>query len=403
MIRFNFEKYFEGKMDKETFIAYSNSITRAQNIFLKQNNQNDWYQFEQFLQEEEFTEIEATAEYVRKNAEVFLLVGVGGSYLGAKGIIDALTPYFNQNYPKIIYAGNSLSGEYLTSLINYIQDKEVILNVVSKSGNTLETMIAFTAIYKALKARYSDEELKKRIIITTNNESGQLLEIAKRLGCKRFTFPTNVGGRFATLTTVGLFPICVAGIDIRSILDGARSAKENSKEYYKYLAIREEMYQCGKQVEIFNVYEPKLESFLDWIQQILAETQGKGNKGILPVPAVNSGKLHSLGQFLQEGTPLFFETSIDVEKNSDYYVEQCNRYMDAINSIALRSVAKAHHQENRYTGIITLDEINPYNMGYLYAFFSIVSALGAYMVGNNYANQPGVNKYKEIMNEQLNI
>lgn len=403
MIKFDFEKYYEGEVDKETFIAYSNSVDRARSAFLRENNSNDWYQFDQLFTETELQEIERTAEYVRQNADVFVVIGAGGSYLGAKGMIDALTPYFPKNDLEILYAGNSLSGEYLSSLIEYIQDKEVILNVISKSGNTLETRIAFQALYKSLRSRYSDEEIQRRIIITTDSENGELLEIAKRLGCKRFSFPSNVGGRFSTLTVVGLFPICVAGIDIRSVLDGASCAKENKREYYKYLAVREAMYAKGKRVEVFNVYEPKLGSFLEWVEQIFAETQGKYNKGILPVPMVNTKKLHSLGQFLQEGTPIAFETSIDIEKNSDFYIERYNHYMDTMNSIALKSVAKAHHEQKRCTGIITLDEINPYNMGYLYAFFSITSALGAYMQGNNYADQPGVNKYKEIMKQQLNI
>ncbi len=403
MIKFDFEKYYEGEVDKETFIAYSNSVDRARSAFLRENNSNDWYQFDQLFTETELQEIERTAEYVRQNADVFVVIGAGGSYLGAKGMIDALTPYFSKNDLEILYAGNSLSGEYLSSLIEYIQDKEVILNVISKSGNTLETRIAFQALYKSLRSRYSDEEIQRRIIITTDSENGELLEIAKRLGCKRFSFPSNVGGRFSTLTVVGLFPICVAGIDIRSVLDGASCAKENKREYYKYLAVREAMYAKGKRVEVFNVYEPKLGSFLEWVEQIFAETQGKYNKGILPVPMVNTKKLHSLGQFLQEGTPIAFETSIDIEKNSDFYIERYNHYMDTMNSIALKSVAKAHHEQKRCTGIITLDEINPYNMGYLYAFFSITSALGAYMQGNNYADQPGVNKYKEIMKQQLNI
>lgn len=403
MIKFDFETYLEGEVNTETFIAYSNSVDRARNDFLRENNMNDWYQFDMLFSEEEMMDIERTADYVRRRAELFIVIGVGGSYLGAKGIIDALTPYFKRGNPEIIYAGNSLSGEYLESLMDYMQDKEVVLNVISKSGNTLETMVTFEALYRALRTRYNDEEIKERIIVTTDKEQGHLLEMAKRIGCKRFVFPTNVGGRFSTLTTVGLFPICVAGIDIRSILDGARSAKQNRRDYYKYLAVREHMYSQGKYVEVFNVYEPKLEAFSDWIQQIFAETQGKFKKGIFPVPMVNTGKLHSLGQYLQEGTPIVFETSIDVEKNSDYYVEKYSRYMDTMNSIALKSVALAHHTEGRHTGIITIDEINPYNMGYLYAFFSIVSALGAYMEGNNYANQPGVKKYKEIMNEQLNI
>lgn len=401
MIKFDFETYLEGAVTKETIISYSNAVDRAKAEFLREDKMTDWYNFD--MSEEELVDIEQTADYIKKNCEVFVVIGVGGSYLGAKGIIDALTPYFKKNSPEIIFAGNSLSSDYLTSLIDYIQDKEVILNVISKSGNTLEPSICFNAIYKALKTRYHEDEIKKRIFVTTDRENGSLLEVAKRIGCKRFDFPSNVGGRFSTLTTVGLLPIAVAGIDIRSILDGAKEAKTNSRTYYSYIAVRDFMYQNGKVVEVFNTYEPKLSSFLEWVQQIFAETQGKRNRGILPVPSVNTGKLHSLGQYLQEGKDIIFETSIDIEKSSDFYVERYNKYLDAMNSIALKSVAKAHLDEKRYTSIITMDELNAYNMGYLYAFFSIASAFGAYILGVDYSNQPGVLKYKQIMNEKLNI
>jgi glucose-6-phosphate isomerase len=403
MIKFDFETYLEGEVSKETFIAYSNAVDRAKNEFLKENKLSDWYQFDNLLTEEELTDIEKTAQYIKNNCEVFIVIGVGGSYLGAKGIIDALSPYFKRNTPEIIFAGNSLSSEYLTSLIDYIRDKEVILNVISKSGNTLEPSITFNAIYKSLKARYHDDEIRKRIFVTTDSENGQLLEVAKRIGCKRFVFPTNVGGRFSTLTPVGLLPIAVVGIDIRSILDGAKEAKNNTRAYYSYIAIRDYMYKKGKKVEIFNVYEPKLESFLEWVQQIFAETQGKGNKGILPVPVVNTGKLHSLGQYLQEGDNIAFETSIDIERSKDFFVERYSKYLDAMNTIALKSVAEAHHEAKRYTSIISMDELNAYNMGYLYAFFSISSAFGAYILGVDYSNEPGVRKYKQIMNDKLNI
>jgi len=403
MIKFDFETYLEGEVSKETFIAYSNTVDRAKNEFLRDKKLADWYLFDELLMEDELVDIETTAQYIRSNCEVFIVIGVGGSYLGAKGIIDALSPYFKKNTPEIIFAGNSLSSEYLTSLIDYIKDKEVIVNVISKSGNTLEPSIAFNAIYKSLKTRYRDDEIRKRIFITTDSESGQLLEVAKRIGCRRFLFPTNIGGRFSTLTPVGLLPIAVANIDIRSILDGAREAKNNTRAYYSYLAIRDHMYKKGKTVEIFNVYEPKLESFLEWVQQVLAETQGKKNKGLLPVAVVNTGKLHSLGQFLQDGSDIVFETSIDIEKSTDYYVERYNKYLDAMNTIALKSVAKAHHEAKRYTSIISMDELNAYNMGYLYAFFSIVSAFGAYILGVDYSTEPGVRKYKQIMNDKLNI
>ncbi len=403
MIKFDFETYLEGEVSKETFIAYSNAVDRAKNEFLREKKLADWYEFDTLLTEEELKDIEQTAEYIKKNCEVFIVIGVGGSYLGSKGIIDALSPYFKTSTPEILFAGNSLSSEYLTSLINYIKDKEVIVNVISKSGNTLEPSIAFNAIYKSLKTRYRDDEIRKRIFVTTDSESGNLLEVAKRLGCKRFLFPTNIGGRFSTLTAVGLLPIAVANIDIRSLLDGAREAKTNTRAYYSYIAVRDHMYKKGKMVEILNVYEPKLASFLEWVQQIFAETQGKRNKGLLPVPVINTGKLHSLGQYLQEGQDICFETSIDIERSTDFYVERYNKYLDAMNTIALKSVAKAHHEAKRYTNIISMDELNAYNMGYLYAFFSIVSTFGAYILGVDYSNEPGVSKYKQIMNDKLNI
>lgn len=403
MIKFDFETYLEGIVTKETIISYSNAVDRAKAEFLREDKMADWYKLEVLTTENELKEIEETADYIRKNCEVFLVIGVGGSYLGTRGIIDALTPYFNKNNPEIIFAGNSLSSEYLTQLIDYIKDKEVIVNVISKSGNTLEPSICFNAIYKSLKTRYREEEIKKRIFVTTDKENGALLEVAKRIGCKRFDFPTNVGGRFSTLTTVGLLPIAVAGIDIHSLLDGARAAKENTRAYYSYIAIRDFMYQNGKMIEAFNVYEPKLASFLEWVQQIFAETQGKRKKGLMPLPVVNTDKLHSLGQYLQEGRDIVFETSIDIEKSTEYYVERYNKYLDSMNSIALKSVAKAHLDEKRYTSIIAMDELNAYNMGYLYTFFSIASAFGAYILGVDYSNQPGVLKYKQVMNEKLNI
>lgn len=403
MIKFDFETYLEGAVSKETIIAYSNAVDRAKSDFLREHKMADWYQYDTVVPEELMEDIIKTADYIRKNCEVFIVVGVGGSILGTKGIISALSPYFKKNQPEIIFAGDSLSSEYLESLTEYIQDKEVMMNIISKSGNTLEPSIAFNALFKSLRTKYRDDEIKKRVFITTDHENGQLLEVAKRLGCKRYNFPRNVGGRFSTLTVVGLLPMAVAGIDIRSVLDGAKEAKENTRAYYSYVAVRDYFYRQGKCVEVLNTYEPKMEPFLDWVQQVFAETQGKRRAGLLPIPMTNTGKLHSLGQYMQEGKDIVFETSIDVEKSTEYYLERYNKYLDAINSIALRSVAKAHLDDRRYTSVITLDTINAYNMGYLCAFFQISSALGAYVLGIDYSNEPGVLKYKQIMNSQLNI
>lgn len=403
MIRFDFETYMEKEITKENIIAYSNTVNRASNEFIRENKMADWYDYENCISEEEIKDVLNTAEYVRANCETFIVIGIGGSYLGAKGVIDALRPYFNKPQPEIIFAGNNLSSDYLTNLIDYINDKEVMLNVISKSGDTLEPSITFNILYKALKNKYNDEQIRRRIIITTDKENGSLLEISKRLGCKRYAFPSNIGGRFSTLTVAGLLPIAVAGIDINSMLDGAQEAKNNSRSYHTYTSIRDIMYNKGKVVETFNVYEPKLASFLEWVKQIFAETQGKNKKGILPISTINTRDLHSLGQYFQDGKDIIFETSIDIEKSKELYIDRYNKYLDSINSIALKSVAKAHEEGHSLTSIITMDELNAYNLGYLIAFFEISSMLGAYVMGVPYYNQPGVENYKQIMNEKLNI
>lgn len=402
MVKFDFENYMAKDIRMEEIIAYSNNIDRAKAAFQKENKMNDWYDLDKCITPEEVKDINQTADYIRSNCDVFVVLGIGGSYMGAKGVIDALTPYFKTESPEIVFAANSFSGEYIQELIEYISNKEVIINVVSKSGTTLETILMFNLVYRALKNRYDDEEIQKRIIITTDRDEGTLLEIAKRIGCKRYVFPENIGGRFSTLTAVGFLPIAVAGISINSMLEGARAAKENSRPYYTYTALRDILYKKGKTVEVFNVYEPKLESFTNWIKQILAETQGKNNKGILPVGAVNTRDLHTIGQFLQDGTKMFFETSFEVEKTTDIKIERYDKYLDSINSIALHSVAQAHNEKNDgVTNIIQLDSLTDYNMGYLIFFFQMTATLGAYLMGIDYSDQPGVKAYKEILKERL--
>lgn len=402
MVKFDFENYKAQDVRMEEIIAYSNSIDRAKAAFIKENKMNDWYDIDKCITPEEIKDINNTADYIRSNCDAFIVLGIGGSYLGAKGVIDALNPYFKTENPEIIFAGNSFSSEHIQELIDYISNKEVMINVISKSGSTLETILTFNLVYRALKNRYDDAEIQRRIIVTTDRDEGTLLEIAKRIGCKRYIFPENIGGRFSTLTAVGFLPMAVAGISINSMLEGARAAKENSRPYYTYTALRDILYKKGKNVEIFNVYEPKLESFLNWVKQIFAETQGKNNKGILPMAMVNTRDLHSLGQFLQDGTKMFFETSIEIEKTVDIKIDRYDKYLDSINSIALHSVAQAHNEKNNgVTNIIQLDMLSDYNMGYLIFFFQMTATLGAYIMGMDYSDQPGVNAYKDLIKERL--
>ncbi len=387
MIKFDFETYNHIKLDNYDL---SNIIER----FKHDNNKTGWYYINHDTQL-----IKKYAYEIRNNADIFLIIGIGGSSIGAQAVISALSPYYNNSKPEIIFVGETLSSDYIVDLIEHIEGKSVYLNVISKSGNTLETLITFDIFLNYLKNNFLD--YKKRVFVTTNDTDGELLNISKKEGFRNMVVPDNIGGRFSVLSCVGLLPIAVANIDIDKILTGSEKAKENLEQIFKYTIIRNKMFESNKIVESFDIYEPKLFMFTEWIKQIFAESQGKENKGILPISTINTRDLHSLGQFYQEGSQIMFSTTIFAHSKQNLYIEKYNKSLNQINKIVMNSVAEAHFEKFN-TNIIELDAINEENVGYLILFFEISSMLGSYLLGVNYFDEPGVIKYKNIINCKLN-
>jgi glucose-6-phosphate isomerase len=309
--------------------------------------------------------------------------------------------YFKNSKPEIVFAGFNMSSEYASDLLSYLKNKSVYVNVVSKSGTTLEPSIAFDLIYHDLKKRYSKEELAKRIIVTTDKEKGTLKELANKEGYTSFIVPDKIGGRYSVLSSVGLFPLEVANISSTKLLKGAKIGKKYLNQAFEYACIRDILSKKGKSIESYTVYEPKLYYFSEWLKQLFAETQGKNNLGIFPVSLVNSRDLHSLGQFLQEGNPLLFETVIVVENNIKVKLEKYKQDLNKINLIASDKVALAHFKGHTPSIMIKIDEINEENIGALIYFFEVAAATGAYLLNVNPFDQPGVSEYKNLLHGAL--
>ncbi|MFY3790525.1 glucose-6-phosphate isomerase [Ureibacillus sp. MALMAid1270] len=362
------------------------------------------------------------ANEVKLKADVLVVVGIGGSYLGAKAIQDALIPYFgtHENGIEVIYAGQNLSGAYIHQLVKSLTNKEVYVNVISKSGSTMEPALAFRVLRQYMEERYGDEAVQ-RIIVTTDLEKGLLNDIAEKHNYRTFEIPQNIGGRFSVLTPVGLLPIAVAGIDIKELLNGAKQAaielKEESlekNEAYRYATIRHELYIQGYKVEMLASFEPGLASFHERWKQLFGESEGKDKKGILPVTSNFSTDLHSIGQFIQEASPILFETLLHFsEINDDYIVPDDvrnedllnylkNRSFNEINNISKNGSARAHAAGGVPVIQIELKQLNEYHMGYLIYFFMKACTMSAYLMEVNPFDQPGVEAYKNEIKELLN-
>lgn len=396
MVKLDFSSYMKN------FSNTSNYESRIKEIEYRLKNDKemlDWYTIDKCISKEELNKVIEISKDVKQNCDVFIVVSIGGSFVGAKAIIDALSPYFNNHKPEIIFVGNSLSSFYLKELIDYIKDKEVTINVISKSGTTFETMIWFECLYKEMQQKYDEEELQKRIIITTDKNAGYLRELVDEKNYQSLEVPSQIGGRYSVLTAVGLLPMAVSGIDINKLLQGARES--DIKEAFQYAVIRDMLYQEGKIVESFTLYEPKLLYFGEWLKQLFGETQGKNNQGILPIISINTRDLHSLGQFFQEGNKVLFETVINIENSTNFYIEKFNRQLDEINNIVAHKVASAHYETEMYSNFISIDKLDEYNLGYLIYFFEVAAATGGYLLKVNPFNQPGVQAYKTLVSEEL--
>lgn len=355
-----------------------------------------------FVSREELNNIIKISKYVRNNCDVFIVIGIGGSYMGSKAIMEALLPTFSNEKPEIIFLGTDLSSDYYREVIEYIKDKEVIVNVISKSGNTLEPSIALDIISYVMEGKYDKEQLKDRIIITTDKKNGHLRKLANEEGYYSFEIPPKIGGRFSVFTPVGLFPLAVAGIDILKLLEGFIAGEEYISQAVDYAVTREALFKKNKYIESYTIYNPKLYYFTEWLKQLFAETQGKMEKGILPISNVNTRDLHSMGQFLQEGNPIIFETVIGVENASVIKIAKYDKTLNEINRIAQEKVCVAHYKDKTPSNVINIEHLDEYNLGELVRFFITAAIAGAIILEVNPFDQPGVEKYKVLVTEALN-
>lgn len=367
---------------------------------------------------EEFARIQKSAEQIKSNSDVLVVIGIGGSYLGARSAIEMLTPAFKKDNetPEIIFAGHHLSSTYTQELIDYLADKDFSVNVISKSGTTTEPAVAFRIFKKLLEEKYGKDEAVKRIFATTDKAKGALKQLATNEGYESFVVPDDVGGRFSVLTAVGLLPIAVAGIDIENMMAGAAQAREelSSEDVtqniaYQYATIRNILYSKGYTTEMLINYEPSLQYFNEWWKQLFGESEGKDLKGIYPSSANFTTDLHSLGQYVQEGRRFLFETVLKVESpKHSITIEEDEEDLDGLNYLAGKTVDDvntkafegtllAHTDGGVPNLVIKLPQLDAFTYGYLVYFFEKAVAMSGYQLGVNPFNQPGVEAYKQNM------
>ena len=400
MISFDFHKYMSRYIKKEDKITYLDKAKEIKSRFID-GDLSYWNKLDTFISKKELIKVINVSDYVKENCDVFVVVGIGGSYMGSKAVIEALAPMYNRKGPEIIFLGTNLAAEEYLETFEYIKDKEIVVNVISKSGTTLEPSIAFSLIMELMKEKYDDEELKKRVIITTDAEKGELRKIANENDYRSFVIPSNVGGRFSVLTAVGLLPIAVAGINIAKLLEGAKTSFDRVDRAIEYSVIRDILYNKGKFIESFTVYNSKLYYFTEWLKQLFAETQGKNDLGILPISCVNTRDLHSLGQYYQQGKDILFETVLSIDKDEKIMLDEYDIELNNLNKIAVDKVGLAHYNGHTPSGFISIDEKNEFAIGELIHFFILAAISGALILEVNPFDQPGVEDYKKLIHDEL--
>ena len=382
-----------------------------------------WLELPTNYNKKEFTRIKKAAKKIKKESDILIVIGIGGSYLGARAVIENLTNTFNnmltnkvRKYPQILYVGNNLSPNYINELIEYIEDKDFSVNVISKSGTTTEPAIAFRIFREILENKYGIDEARSRIYVTTDKEKGALKTLADNEGYEQFVIPNNIGGRYSVLTAVGLLPIATAGIDIDKLMQGAQNAQEryndsNLKynECYQYAVVRNILYKLYKNTEILVNYEPKMHYFTEWWKQLYGESEGKEQKGIFPAGVDFTTDLHSMGQYIQEGRRNLFETVISIdnpasditinkdEDNLDGLNYLAGKSLDYVNKKAMEGTIKAHVTGDVPNIVINIEKLDEENVGELIYFFEKACAVSGLILGVNPFNQPGVEEYKKNM------
>ena len=421
-VKFN-SKYLNGFVGEHEYNAIWKQVEMAHTQIIEKSGEgNDflgWVDLPFNYDKEEFARIKKSAKKIISDTDVLVVIGIGGSYLGARAAIEAMRScVYNsicQNTPQIIFVGNSISPNSLQNALKICEGKRVSVNVISKSGTTTECAIAFRVFKKYMEEKYSQEEAKERIYVTTDKSRGTLKELSNKQGYESFVVPDDVGGRYSVLTAVGLLPIAVAGIDIDLLMQGANKARENLTKFSKtndaclYAATRNILYRKGKSVELLACYEPDFTMMNEWYKQLYGESEGKDQKGILPTSVIFSTDLHSMGQFVQDGARIMFETVVDIKStNQDYVVLEdennsdglnflAGKKLSEVNSKAMQGTILAHNDGGVPIIVLEVDSLNEEDFGYLIYFFEFACGISGYLLGVNPFDQPGVESYKKNM------
>ncbi len=395
-----------------------NTLIAKNTLIEKKGLGNDflgWVEYPKNYDKEEFLRIKKASQKIRENSDVLVVIGIGGSYLGAKAVIEALKPYFsNQKQLEILFVGNSLSSTYLSQLLTYLETKDFCINVISKSGTTTEPAIAFRLCKELLIKKYGDNS-SNRIFATTDASKGALRNMATKEGYETFVVPDDIGGRYSWFTGVGLLPIACAGVDIDQLMKGAYDAMNDSinlpyeeNSTLLYASIRNILYS-KKQIEVLVTYEPRLSFISEWWKQLYGESEGKNHLGLFPASLVYSTDLHSMGQYIQDGKRLMFETVMNIKnpekdiilKKEELDLDQLNYLenvsMDSVCKKAMQGTILAHVDGGVPNIVLDIDKMDEYNLGYLLYFFMFACGVSGYMLGVNPFNQPGVEDYKKNM------
>ena len=412
---------------QKTILTYKEQVENIhKDLHRRANDEKDfvgWLELPTNYDKEEFARIKKAAQKIKKESDILVVIGIGGSYLGARAVIEALTSSFynmlpnkQRKYPQVLYVGNNLSPNYINELIEYIGDKDFSVNVISKSGTTTEPAVAFRIFREILENKYGIDEARSRIYATTDKVKGALKTLAQNEGYEQFVVPDNIGGRYSVLTAVGLLPIAVAGIDIDKLMMGAKTAQDryddpNLKynECYKYAVARNILYKLYKNIEILVNYEPKMHYFTEWWKQLYGESEGKDQLGIFPAGVDFTTDLHSMGQYIQEGRRNLFETVISIKTpNSDITINPdddnldglnylAGKGLDYVNKKAMEGTIKAHVSGDVPNIVIEMEKLDEENIGELIYFFEKACAMSGNILGVNPFNQPGVEEYKKNM------
>ena len=409
------------QMSEEIISSYQSDVNRINKMIDEKTGPgNDflgWVDWPVNYDKEEVKRILEDAKYVRDHFDILVVCGIGGSYLGARCALEALNGLKSDDKLEIIFMGQTFSPNYVSQVLKYLEGKNFAINVISKSGTTTETSISFRLLKELLERQVGKEKARKAIYATTDKEKGALKTLCNQEGYATYVLPDNIGGRYSVLTAVGLFPLAAAGIDIEAMLKGAAEAREaydstdlKNNICYRYAVTRDYMLRHGKPVEMYVTYEPQMTQISEWLKQLFGESEGKEKKGLFPASATFSTDLHSLGQFVQDGTPLLFETILNVlEPNSDVKIPHDDADLDGLNYLegkdlafvnqkAFEGTLKAHVEDGGVPcNVIYIDKLDAKTLGHLFYFFMRACAMSAYLLDINPFNQPGVEIYKKNM------